>query len=310
MALYTSAYKLFKFFLEQNSLWPDHLPNPPSVDEKTLIYFVAFCKERGLRYNTIKQYLSGLRHFYLKLNASSPLSHPADLKKLQIVLRGVKKTQSNITKPRLPITFKILQDIIHELDKGLIGQYDSLMFSAACTMAFFGFLRCGEFTVNNLQLDSSKHLSLADVSISSEKVCYNLTLKSSKTDVFRAGVQVPIHATHTHVCPVRYMTDYTNLRFQAGANSSDPLFINSKGQVLQRDFFLSSLKTILTKIGLNADSYSGHSFRIGAATTAAKAQVPDHLVKTLGRWSSDCYLSYIRTDKDTIARAQTDMCKL
>ena len=45
-------------------------------------------------------------------------------------------------------------------------------------------------------------------------------------------------------------------------------------------------------------SYSGHSFGIGAATTATKAAgqgVPDHLIKTLSWWSSHAYQLYIRT---------------
>ena len=44
--------------------------------------------------------------------------------------------------------------------------------------------------------------------------------------------------------------------------------------------------------GMEVDRYSGHSFRIGAATTAATAGVKDSLIRTLSRWSSAAYSTY------------------
>ena len=55
------------------------------------------------------------------------------------------------------------------------------------------------------------------------------------------------------------------------------------------------VQSILHSAGYQG-SYWSHSFWIGAASTAAVRGVPDHLTKTLDRWSSDdAYERYIRT---------------
>ena len=97
------------------------------------------------------------------------------------------------------------------------------------------------------------------------------------------------------VCPIRALGDFLALR---GA-SEGPLFTLSDGRPLTRRQLSSTVQSILHSAGYTG-SYSGHSFRIGAATTAATRGVPDHLIKTLGRWSSDAYQIYIRTPVSSI----------
>ena len=80
--------------------------------------------------------------------------------------------------------------------------------------------------------------------------------------------------------------------------SSGPLFCYTDGRPLTRQLLSSTVKSIVRLAGLPGN-YSGHSFRIGAATTAASQGVPDHLIKTLGRWSNDAYQRYIRTSADS-----------
>lgn len=56
--------------------------------------------------------------------------------------------------------------------------------------------------------------------------------------------------------------------------------------------------------GLSPHLYTGHSFRIGAATTAAECGVLDSTIQMLGRWSSMAYKTYIRSDKQILLNAQ------
>ena len=70
---------------------------------------------------------------------------------------------------------------------------------------------------------------------------------------------------------------------------NEPLFSTPDGNVMSRHWFLTHLKEILVRIGLATKAFSGHFFRPGAATTAAEAEIPHHLIKTLGKWTSDDY---------------------
>jgi hypothetical protein len=56
------------------------------------------------------------------------------------------------------------------------------------------------------------------------------------------------------------------------------------------------LRAALSKAHLDPDLYTGHSFRIGAATVAHAQGIDDSMIMTLGRWSrkSNAYQRYIK----------------
>ena len=60
----------------------------------------------------------------------------------------------------------------------------------------------------------------------------------------------------------------------------------------------------MSDAGLDASLYSGHSFRIGAATSAAQAGIQDSIIQALGRWSSGAFLVYVRTQRSQLASIQ------
>ena len=119
-----------------------------------------------------------------------------------------------------------------------------------------------------------------------------LQLKASKTDPFWTGCSIALTPSGRSVCAVRAMRRYLAHRFPG---NSTPLYLFLTGQFLTRDKITSILCFQLQRLGFAAESYASHSFRIGAATTAAEAGLPPRLIQTLGRWSSNCYTQYIRT---------------
>ena len=60
------------------------------------------------------------------------------------------------------------------------------------------------------------------------------------------------------------------------------------------------VRAALTSAGVDQQKYCGHSFRIGAATTAAAKGVEDSIIKTLGRWESVAYLQYVQIPRNQL----------
>ena len=286
--------------------------NFPIINENILIYFVTYCAESlNLTYHTIKSYLCGIRYTYISNGFHNPLESTfgKPLLQLEIVLKGIRKLHTKPTVPRLPITINILKGICSLLDRGFSGHFEDTCFKAVCLMAFFAFLRCGEFTCIS-SFDPSSNLCLSDVEFQFTEFtasAYILNLKVSKTDPFRTGCKLSLFRINSVLCPVSAMLKYMKLRRSRGAISTDPLFVNGDNQPLTRTYFLHTLRSLLSCLGVNSSLYAGHSFRRGAASMAAKANVPDHLIKVLGRWSSDCYQRYIDTPRKLLIEAQNKM---
>ena len=100
-------------------------------------------------------------------------------------------------------------------------------------------------------------------------------------------------------------------RIHQGASPASPLFLDYDS-ILTRFRFIFYLRHLIVRLGLDKNAYGGHSavsFRIGAATSAGSDYIEDHLIQTMGRWSSYCYVRYIRTS-DSLHKAQLAMCTI
>ena len=119
----------------------------------------------------------------------------------------------------------------------------------------------------------------------------------------------------------QFGTWQTSLWARLGSSNGDPQVHCSEGPLARgvlravttqpalKPWFIEQLREVLTAVGLPRQQYAGHSFRIGAATTAAIARVENSTIQTLGRWHSSAYLQYIRLPSEWLARISAVLAK-
>ena len=222
---------------------------------------------------------------------------------LEYTLRGIKlrqaKDKKSRAKKRLPVTPDILRKLreVWSKDAHLV---DNIMLWAVCCMCFYGFLRSGEVTLTSGQeYDHEADLSEGDVALDDlvKPTVVRVHIKASKTDPFRQGVFVYLGATGNDLCPVAAVPAYLAVR----GRDPGPFFRFVSGTALMREALVRQLRAALSQFDMDVSQYSGHSFRIGGATTAAAVGLEDSLIKTLGRWQSMAYQLYVRLPRKRLA---------
>ena len=292
---YASAQRKFCNFCAQLGI------SPCPANEQTLCLFITQLSNT-IQHPSIKVYLSAVRALHIEKGFSDPL---ANSPRLHQVFRGIKRSQGTSKDSRLPITDNLMVTIFSSLN---LQVYDDCMFWAACTLAYFGFLRSAEFTVTNiLHFDPETHLQVSDLSFDrvESPTCLRVWIKASKTGPFRKGCLIFIGAGIPPFCAVSAISAYLHLR----GDHRGPLFVFQDGKALTRERLTGWLRHIFSAAGIKGN-FSSHSFRIGAATVAARNGVPDYQIQASGRWTSNAYTSYIRTPAEALANISQHLYSL
>ena len=84
----------------------------------------------------------------------------------------------------------------------------------------------------------------------------------------------------------------TSITSQMKASKTDPFWVGIQfqdGRFLTRARLVMEVKEAISAAGVDSSPYSGHSFRSGAATTAARQGIAEATIQKLGRWKSSAY---------------------
>lgn len=259
--------------------------------QTAIVYFATYLS-RIVSPPTVQVYLAAVSALHRHHGYQDPT---ADNYQLTLVRKGIQRSHAKGTKhTRKPITIDILRRMVQQLyHNNHLHTRDKHMIAAAFTLAFFGFLRISELTVpSHKTFDPRCHPSLA--SIRWHKRHYTFRIRTSKTDQLFGGHTVTIPQIKGGCCPFSTMAKYW--RHQTAPPTTKPLFTFANGTPLTRHSCLRHITYCLKREGYDPTKYNTHSFRIGAATSAAKAGLSNERIKSLGRWKSDVYRRYVRSN--------------
>ncbi|XP_070539681.1 uncharacterized protein [Ptychodera flava] len=224
----------------------------PPISEDLLIYFIVHCATHlHLKYSTIKVYLAGIRHHYIMAGLPNPLTSTNNQPhlRLQYTLRGIQRLQGPSSRPRLPITFDILRQLCSLLRSTVYGPYLDLLLESAFVLAFFGFLRCSEFTCSGRSFNPAYNLCVRDLNVQTDTQGYpdalSVNIKASKTDQMRRGFKLRLFATKSTICPVTTIHRFLRVRRQMCSSPQEPLFILPERVPLNRETFTALLRSLL-----------------------------------------------------------------
>lgn len=295
---YLTAWNTFKHFhFLYNTSFPD-------FSLLTITSFITYLHSyKNIQASSIRSYLSGIQFFHKLIHGST--SDAIANSQTSLLIKGVQKTHPSLPDSRLPITHHILSKCISTLRKGYVSTHTDRTLDAMFILSFFGFLRCSEISITS-KFVPSIHPTISDLTlVDGETISF--LIKQSKTDQSRKGHLIYIFDIPSSTFPFQTLLAYIHYRKTLNPTPLSPLFIDDLSRPVTRFWFQKHLKAVLRLSGISPEPYSSHSFRIGAATTAAHRGLSQQHIQTLGRWTSDAFKSYIRLSQSHLKEAQKTM---
>jgi hypothetical protein len=198
----------------------------------------------------------------------------------------------------LPLTVQTIVALATKFD--LSKPLDAAVFSCLTT-TFYSVARLGEFTLPSLKaFSSTEHVKPSDVHRDQDRHGLHVTifkLPRTKTSIdgeevfwsLQQGISDPQAALANHLLVNNPPAD-------------QPLFSwkHPNGlRPLTKSEFLKRINLAASELGL--ESLKGHGIRIGGTLEYLLRGVPFDVVKSIGRWSSEAFLLYLRQHAVIIA---------
>ena len=248
--------------------------------------FMVHLHRRGLMPGTIQGKLSALA-FYSRVQGYRDHSKDYRIRKM---LEGWTRKRGKVQDSRSPISPVLLQQLSEQWVSLCRSEYERALFRVASLLAFFGALRVSELVAAGKEDKSRVALQLRDVFLGEDSL--EVFIRRSKTDQVGKGRRLVLRRCSVeNLCPVRAAKVYMEQR----GLEEGYFLMHADTSPLTKYQFWRMTDLALQKVGVQGLRFGTHSFRIGAASTAAALGYSPEEIKRLGRWSSNSYRNYVRS---------------
>lgn len=221
--------------------------------------------------------------FFFKLEGLQPCSGYFSVRQ---ALKGYRR-RSLVPDSRRPISVELLGGLCGATKLVCFSEYEALLFNTAFSFAFFGAFRISELVPANKK--ESSGISYEQVVV--DQFGVRVWLQHSKMAQAGRGCLVNLQAQeNVLVCPVALVQRFLGAKPPVGGQ----FFIHANLEPLTKYQFDSVLQKCLNQLGLQNFRFSSHSFRIGAASEAARKGLSETAIMEMGRWKLKCFKLYVR----------------
>ena len=255
------------------------------VNTEVLCLYAQFLSRTFDSTQSIRNYISGIKtmHYILGYSIDNINNFL-----LNLSLKGMARLKPHCIKQALPITPNMLLQIYSFMN---MSDPNDAVYWCLFLFAFYLFARKSNLVpTSKKDLKSNKFLLRKSVSVEEEYLL--VTMNWSKTIQFGERVlQTPlIPSFGSNLCPV---SAYNVMCRLVQAERNAPLFSLQKGKYVTYSKFQSKLRDCISKLGLDPNLYSSHSFRRSGASFAFQSGVSSELIQLKGDWKSDAYRRYL-----------------
>ena len=133
-----------------------------------------------------------------------------------------------------------------------------------------------------------------------------ITLRKTKTSQFKKS-HAYVYSNQTGFCAVTAVENFVKLKEKHMSFGQNSHLFSWPGANMSVKYFNKLIRDVAAWLGLKTKHYSSHCFRAGGATTATNRGIAPHVIKQMGRWTSNCFELYVKKPREALFKAQNSI---